>query len=68
MTAKQLAEVCGTITINLMKGGVPLELAMLGVRVKLDESMTQHKGLAEDKYYGTIADDLKEEFSFCLQD
>lgn len=67
MNARQLAEVCGNITMKLMEGGVPLELAMLGVRVKLEDSMTEHKGLNEDEYYGVVANDLKEEFSFCLE-
>lgn len=68
MTARQLAEVCGEITMKLMMGGVPMELAMLGVKMKLIESMTQHKELAEDERRDVVATELKEEFAFCLQD
>jgi len=68
MTARQLAEVCGEITMKLMMGGVPQELAMLGVKVKLMESMQSHADM-EDKEArrDVVATELKEEFAFCLQ-
>lgn len=68
MTAKQLAEVCGEITLKLMMGGVPQEIAMLGVKAKLMECMYAHVDI-EDKEarHDVVATELKEEFAFCLQ-
>ncbi len=69
MTARQLAEVCGEITMKLMMGGVPMELAMLGVKAKLMECMGNHADM-EDKEarHDVVATELKTEFAFCLQD
>ena len=67
MTARELAEVCAHITINLISGGVPLELAKLGVTSKLTESYEQNRTIVdEEERRDKVAVELKEEFSFCL--
>ena len=59
MTSRQLAEVCAKITMNLLAGGVPLELAMVGVKMKLAELMVEHKNVADtEAKYDTIATEL----------
>ena len=68
MTQRQLAELCGKITMNLMMGGVPMELAMVGVKGYLTESLNKHKELDQEARYDAVAENLKEEFSFCLKD
>ena len=66
MTARELAEVCAEITIKLFDGGVPVELAMKGVEMKLMESMNKHREMQEEERRDKVAVELKEEFSFCL--
>ena len=67
MTARQLAEVCGKITMNLVMGGVPMELAMLGVKAKLMECMAEHKDMEDaEARHDVVAKELEAEFAFCL--
>ena len=67
MTAKELAEVCANITIKLVEGGVPQELALLGVKQSLIVNMTENKDLPEDERRDVVAEQMKKDFSFCLQ-
>lgn len=68
MTPKDLAQVCTDITIKLIKGGVPQELAVAGVTIALEESMDTHKEMEEEARCDAAANYLKTEFAYCLQD
>lgn len=66
MTSKDLAQVCTDITIKLMMGGVPQELAVMGVSAILEQSMRSHREMEEEAQCDAAANDLRTEFSFCL--